>query len=61
HGGYHGISLPISELYPLRFSEGGKRASSRGSSRRALMRRAEAKREARSQNRHNSYYEVSAE
>ncbi|CDL12419.1 hypothetical protein [Klebsiella pneumoniae IS43] len=38
--------MPISELFPLRFSEGGKRASSRGSSRRARMRRAEAKREA---------------
>ncbi|CDK97176.1 hypothetical protein [Klebsiella pneumoniae IS33] len=53
--------MPISELFPLRFSEGGKKASSRGSSRRARMRRAEAKREARSQNQHNSYYEVSAE
>ncbi|EOZ70116.1 hypothetical protein J051_0049 [Klebsiella pneumoniae 440_1540] len=53
--------MPISELFPLRFSDGGKRASPRGSSRRARMRRAEAKREARSQNQHNSYYEVSAE
>ncbi|MCS6037316.1 hypothetical protein LNQ52_19660 [Klebsiella pneumoniae subsp. pneumoniae] len=51
----------LSELFPLRFSEGGKGLAPAVRHGESADAQAEAKREARSQNRQNSYYEVSAE